>query len=109
MKTYAAELNVLDGACFTGRIPDEELWAYFSTADICVDPDPRIEWSNMSTMNKIIEYMALVRPIVAFDLTENRRSAEEAAVYVKPKKEILCAQTIRELLSNPEKRQAGQD
>lgn len=106
MQAYAAELDVQNSAHFTGRIPDEELWAYLSTADVCVDPDPWTEWSNMSTMNKIIEYMAFDRPIVAFDLMENRRSAEEAAVYVTPNDELKFAHAIRRLLDDPVKRDA---
>ena len=69
MKAMAEEMDLGPVVHFTGRIPDEQLWAYLSTADVCVDPDPFTEWSNMSTMNKIIEYMAFGRPIVAFDLT----------------------------------------
>jgi glycosyltransferase involved in cell wall biosynthesis len=83
MKAMAEQMGLGPAVYFTGRIPDEQLWAYLSTADLCVDPDPFTEWSNMSTMNKIIEYMAFGRPIVAFDLLEHRRSAESAAVYVE--------------------------
>ena len=79
MKAMAEQMGLGPVVHFTGRIPDEQLWAYLSTADLCVDPDPFTEWSNMSTMNKIIEYMAFGRPIVAFDLVEHRRSAESAA------------------------------
>ncbi len=34
-------------------------------------------------MNKVMEYMALGKPIVQFDLTESRYSAGDAAVYAK--------------------------
>jgi glycosyltransferase involved in cell wall biosynthesis len=90
---------------FAGRIPDEQLWAYLSTADVCVDPDPFTEWSNMSTMNKIIEYAAFGRPIVAFDLVEHRRSAESAAVYVEGNDDAALGRAIRELLLDGERRQ----
>ena len=75
-----------------------------STADLCVDPDPFSEWSNLSTMNKIIEYMAFGRPIVAFDLLEHRRSAESAAVYVDANDDAALARAIRELLLDIERR-----
>ena len=98
MKRMAEEMGLGAITHFTGRISDEQLWAYLSTADVCVDPDPLTEWSNLSTMNKIIEYMAFGRPIVAFDLAEHRRSAGSAAVYVHPNDDAAMGRTIRELL-----------
>ena len=53
---------------FTGRVSDEDLIRYLSTADVCVDPDPSNSFNDQSTMIKMTEYMALGRPIVAFDL-----------------------------------------
>jgi glycosyltransferase involved in cell wall biosynthesis len=105
MKAMAEQMGLGPAVYFTGRIPDEQLWAYLSTADLCVDPDPFTEWSNMSTMNKIIEYMAFGRPIVAFDLLEHRRSAESAAVYVEGNDDAALARAIRELLLDVDRRQ----
>jgi len=105
MKAIAEEMGLGPMVHFTGRIPDEQLWAYLSTADVCVDPDPLTEWSNMSTMNKIIEYMAFGRPIVAFDLAEHRRSAESAAEYVEGNDDAALGRAMRELLLDPGRRQ----
>jgi glycosyltransferase involved in cell wall biosynthesis len=105
MKAIAEEMGLGPMVHFTGRIPDEQLWAYLSTADLCVDPDPLTEWSNMSTMNKIIEYMAFGRPIVAFDLVEHRRSAESAAEYVEGNDDAGLGRAMRELLLDTERRQ----
>lgn len=66
---------------FTGRISDEELLEVLSTADVCVNPDRPCEMNDISTMIKIMEYMALAKPIVQFDLHEGRVSAGEASVY----------------------------
>jgi glycosyltransferase involved in cell wall biosynthesis len=96
MKSMAEQLGLGPVVYFTGRIPDEQLWAYLSTADVCVDPDPSTDWSNLSTMNKIIEYMAFGCPIVAFDLVEHRRSAESAAIYVAPNDDAALARTTRD-------------
>ncbi len=104
MKRMAEEMDLGAAVHFTGRISDEELWAYLSTADVCADPDPLTEWSNLSTMNKIIEYMAFGRPIVAFDLVEHRRSAESAAVYVKGNNDAALGDAIRELLLDEDRR-----
>jgi glycosyltransferase involved in cell wall biosynthesis len=59
MKAYAVELGVADFVTFTGRVPDEELLAMLSTADVCVNPDIANDMNDKSTMNKVMEYMAL--------------------------------------------------
>lgn len=66
---------------FTGRISDEELLAILSTADVCVNPDRPCQMNDISTMIKIMEYMALGKPIVQFDLKEGRVSAQGASLY----------------------------
>lgn len=106
MKDMVQRENLSDWVHFTGRVPDEVLWQYLATADLCVDPDPYSEWSDMSTMNKVIEYMAFGKPVVAFNLTEHRRSAEDAAVYVEPNDDASVAVAIRELLVDDPRRQA---
>ncbi len=105
MRRVAAKLGVGECVCFTGRISDEQLCSYLCTADVCVDPDPWTEFTNVSTMNKIIEYMSLGRPIVAFDLLEHRRSALEAAHYVEPNDVRKFATSIRVLLEDEQRRE----
>jgi glycosyltransferase involved in cell wall biosynthesis len=52
-------------------------------------------------MNKIMEYMALGKPIVLFDLVEGRVSAGAAAVYAKRNDPIDLAENIVRLLDAP--------
>jgi glycosyltransferase involved in cell wall biosynthesis len=104
MKALAEQMGLGPAVCFTGRIPDEQLWDYLSTADLGVDPDPITEFNNLCTMNKIIEYMSFGRPVVAFDLMEHRRSAESAAFYVSENDDAALGRAIRELLLDPERR-----
>jgi len=85
---------------FTGRIPDEELADYLSSADVCVAPDPKNPMNDKSTMNKILQYMAYGRPVVLFDLTEGRRSAGDAALYARPNEPADFAARILELLDS---------
>lgn len=104
MKHYAAELGISDYVTFTGRIPDKPMLEMLSTADVCVNPDVANEMNDKSTMNKIMEYMALGKPVVQFDLTEGRRSALEASVYAKENDEEDLAVKIIELLGDEERR-----
>ncbi len=72
MRALAEQLGIADYVTFTGRVPDQELLEMLNTADVCVNPDVANEMNDKSTMNKIMEYMALGKPIVQFDLTEGR-------------------------------------
>lgn len=75
-----------------------------NTADVCVNPDVANEMNDKSTMNKIMEYMALGKPIVQFDLTEGRFSAGEASLYAKRNDSVDMAEKIVALLDDPERR-----
>ena len=104
MKALARELGVADRVTFTGRVPDAELLAMLNTADVCVNPDVANEMNDKSTMNKIMEYMSLGKPIVQFDLTEGRFSAQEASLYARRNDPADLAAKILELLDDPERR-----
>ncbi|WP_067570869.1 glycosyltransferase family 4 protein [Nocardia acidivorans] len=100
----SGELGLGDLVEFTGRVSDEFLQTCLSTADICLSPDPRNPLNDVSTMNKVVEYMAMSRPLVSFDLTEARVSAGAAAVYVADNDELGFAEAIAELLDDPARR-----
>jgi glycosyltransferase involved in cell wall biosynthesis len=104
MRALAVELG-LDGAVeFTGRISDDDVARILSSSDVCLAPDPKNPLNDVSTMNKIVEYMAMSRPIVAYDLVEARVSAGPAAVYATPNEERSFAAAIAELLDDPARR-----
>ncbi|WP_217555420.1 glycosyltransferase family 4 protein [Streptomyces sp. GbtcB6] len=104
MVELSRRLGLGDQVQFTGRIPDADLVRYLSTADVCLSPDPRNPLNDVSTMNKVLEYMAMGRPIVSFDLKEARVSAGEAALYAPANDEAEFAKLIALLLDDPEKR-----
>ena len=104
IRELSRQLSVDDCVEFTGRIPDAALWEIMSTADVCVNPDRANEMNDKSTMNKILEYMALGKPIVQFDLTEGRFSAGEASLYARPNDVADFAMKLCELLDDPERR-----
>src|SRR5262249_59079280 len=94
MQRMAAELGIADYFTFTGRVPDDQLLAMLNTADVCVNPDEFNEMNDKSTMSKIMEYMALGKPIVQFDLTEGRVSAGKASLYARRNDPVDLAQKI---------------
>lgn len=89
---------------FTGRLSEEDLGSVLATADVCVNPDEANRMNDISTMNKIMDYMALGKPIVQFDLHEGRFSAGEASLYALPNDAASLGKCIVELIENPEER-----
>ena len=100
----AQELGIADYCTFTGRVSDEDLLRYLSACTLCVDCDPLNPLNDKSTMNKILEYMALGKPIVQYDLTEGRRSAGAASDYATPNDHADLAVRISGLLDDQERR-----
>mgnify|MGYP005900741113 FL=1 len=104
LKKQAHDMGLDDCVEFTGRASDQQMLDYLNTADVCVNSDKYNSMNDKSTMNKILEYMALAKPIVQFDLTEGRYSAQDASLYAKNNDAEDMAKKIMELLDNPELR-----
>ena len=105
MRDYAQELGIDAYVTFTGRIPDQDLLEMLNTADVCVNPDVVNDMNDKSTMNKIMEYMALGKPIVQFELTEGRYTAGESSLYAKPNDPVDMAEKILTLIDDPRQRE----
>jgi glycosyltransferase involved in cell wall biosynthesis len=101
MKALARRLEIDEYVTFTGRVPDAEMLTMLNTAEVCVNPDIPTEMNDKSTMNKIMEYMALGKPIVQFDLTEGRYSAGAAASNARRGDIADFAERILALLDDP--------
>jgi len=104
LKRLVSELGLDLHVWFAGYVSDQDLLRYLSAADICVAPDPFNPFTDRSTMIKMTEYMAVGKPIVAFDLTEHRRTAAEAAVYAEGSDEYDFARCLAQLMDDPEAR-----
>lgn len=93
---------------FTGPLYGADLLAALNAVDIGVSPDPKNAMNDISTMNKVMEYMTLEKPLVQFDLTEGRFSAGDASLYARANDPVDFAEKIAQLISDPEKgRQMG--
>ena len=105
LRKIAQAKGLDDMVNFTGRIPDEQLLEILSTADVCVNPDKPCRMNDISTMIKIMEYMALRKAIVQFDLKEGRFSAQDASLYADNQNQVQdFASKILWLLENPNER-----
>jgi glycosyltransferase involved in cell wall biosynthesis len=105
LRQMVKDRNLQKMVHFTGRISDSELLETLSTADVCVNPDRPCTMNDISTMIKIMEYMALGKPIVQFESKEGRFSAQDASLYADKADLIRSfAEKILWLLERPEER-----
>jgi glycosyltransferase involved in cell wall biosynthesis len=106
LRKMTQDKQLEDMVTFTGYVPDAELVEILSTADVCVNPDRPCQMNSMSTMIKILEYMALGKPIVQFDGKEGRFSAQNASLYSDGRDHAAnFAEKILWLLDHPEERE----
>jgi glycosyltransferase involved in cell wall biosynthesis len=109
LRQLCRELKLDANVELTGFVSDADLQANLAAADICVDPDPSSPLNDVSTWIKIMEYMAYAKPIVTFDLTETRYSAQEAAEYVRPNDEHAFAEATAKLMDDAKLRSTRGD
>jgi glycosyltransferase involved in cell wall biosynthesis len=89
---------------FHGALYGADMLAVLNSVDIGVSPDPKNTMNDISTMNKVMEYMTLEKPVVQFDLTEGRASAGEASLYAKANDPIDFSNQMARLIEDPELR-----
>jgi glycosyltransferase involved in cell wall biosynthesis len=104
MRHLTSELGLDHCVEFPGWLLDGELLLLLSSSDICLVPDAKTELSDASTLVKIAEYLAMSRPVVAYDLVESRVTAGDAALYAKSGHPESFADAIEQLLDDPARR-----
>ena len=104
IKQLTSDMGLQEYIDYYGRVDDATMVDIISTADVCVNPDRPTEMNNLSTMNKVMEYMALKKPIVQYDLKEGRFSADHASLYASNTNTTDFADKIIWLLDHPEDR-----
>lgn len=104
LKKMAESLCISDYVDFYGRVDDETMLDILNTSDVCVNPDRPTVMNDLSTMNKIMEYMALKKPIVQYDLKEGKYSAQQASLYARNTNTEDFAEKILWLINHPAER-----
>jgi len=104
MRALAETLEIDPYVTFTGWVAHQEVAGYLNATDICVAPEPSNPYNDRCTVIKMMEYMALGKPIVAFDLPEHRYSAQDAALYAPANSTEEMARRIAELMDDPARR-----
>jgi glycosyltransferase involved in cell wall biosynthesis len=101
LKRYARELGIDRYVEFVGRVEYDEVLRGIRDADLCVCPDPPTDMNSRSTLVKLVEYLSLGKPVVAYDLCESRVSAGDSAVFARPGDEEDFALKIETALLDP--------
>ena len=100
------ELCLQEHVELPGFVDDAVLRRAICSATACLAPDPRSPLTERSTLVKVAEYMAMSRPVVAYDLAETRVTAGPAAEYARGDAPEDLARAIDELLDDAERRAA---
>jgi glycosyltransferase involved in cell wall biosynthesis len=106
MVELSRQMQLEKWVTFTGYIPYRDFYEILATSDVCVNPEPSNEFTNKSTMLKIMDYMTFGKPIVQFKTVEGRVTAGDAAVYIEDNDEEAFAEALITLINNPAKRES---
>lgn len=104
VKALATAHGLDDHVRFTGYLSGDHLVEMLDTADVCVVPEPATPLTEHSTLIKTMEYMAMAKPVVQYDLAEARVTSGDTALYATPNDEQDLADKILHLLDHPEER-----
>jgi glycosyltransferase involved in cell wall biosynthesis len=99
-----AERGLGDVVEFAGWLDSAQVDELLRGATVAIQPDAPTTMNDLSTMAKTVEYLGRGVPVVAADLTETRRTAGDAAVYVPGGTPAAFAAAIHVLLDDPTKR-----
>lgn len=106
MRKLAAMQGTSDCLTFAGHLTDDDTLAALSIADVCVEPGEADSTHDASACGRIMDYMALGKPVVQFDTKEGRFTAGDASLYAQSRDAGDLARKIASLLDDPAKREA---
>jgi len=104
LQKLAHDLGLADRTWFTGYLPNESWMSLLSAVDIGIEPAPANPLNEASTMAKLMAYMALMKPSVAYDLREHRVTAGDSALYARPNDDVDLARQCIRLIDDPDLR-----
>ena len=81
LRNMAERLGLTEEVQFTGRLSPVDAMKRLESCSLCVQPDRKNPFNDSCVMVKSLEYMALGKAFVAFDLIETQRVCGDAALY----------------------------
>ena len=102
LRAVAAEEHVADRLVFTGRLPLVQALGYVRRATVCLAPCPKDPILLPGTPTKLVEYLAMGRPVVANDHPDQMHVLHASgAGLVAPLSPRGFADAIDQLLADP--------
>ncbi len=101
LRALRDSLGLMEAVRMPGTLPWGEVMEQLGRADICVQPDPPTPFNRHLTMNKLMEYMALGKPAIAYDMPETRFSGGDAVTYIDDHSPSGLAAAIIALADDP--------
>lgn len=103
LELAARELGVADNVVFTGQLPRDQALARTRHAAVCLSPFYPTAILNSTSPTKLVEYLALGRPVVATDHPEQRLVLQQSGggVCVPYEEDAFSAAVVR-LLDDPD-------
>jgi glycosyltransferase involved in cell wall biosynthesis len=98
LEGQVARLRLTDSVVFHGYLRPTEFVPVLAACAVCVAPDPPTPFNAVSTMVKVIDYLAIGRGVVSFDLAETRLVAGSAACIAAKATPRALADSILEVL-----------
>jgi glycosyltransferase involved in cell wall biosynthesis len=101
LKSLRDEMGLADAVLMTGTLPWPDVLATLTATDICVQPDAPNGFNRLLAMNKLMEYMALAKPAVAFDMEETRVTGGDVVLYARGDAPSALADAVLVLADDP--------
>lgn len=111
LKTLAEDLGVVKNVTFTGRVPHEEVWRYYSLIEVFVVPRRPTTVSQLVTPLKPFEAMSMAKAVVVSGVSALQEIAtkSEAAYSFVPNDHVDLASVLDKLVQDEDlRRELGQ-
>ncbi len=82
LQDIAMKLGISDSVYFTGLLDMQEAWAYVLAADICLSPFRPSPILDSTSPTKVVEYLALGKPVVVNNHPDQSQVIEESGAGV---------------------------
>jgi glycosyltransferase involved in cell wall biosynthesis len=105
LEAYAKVLEISQSCTFRGRVSDADLREFLADADLAINSDRPGLFNDLSSMNKIVEYMAFGLPIIQYKSKEGTYTAQGAAESVEQPNSNALAIAIEKLRLDPRRRE----
>ncbi|MGB9693454.1 MAG: glycosyltransferase, partial [Fervidobacterium sp.] len=85
LRDFARQYDVIEYVMFHPPVPHSKVPEFIAMSDICIVPLPDLpQWRNQCPL-KLLEYLAMNKPIIATDIPANRNvlGANKCVIYVR--------------------------